>query len=289
MPVSVSGQRGQTAAFNAVCAAAIGFALSDEEAFVALADWNAACLPPWSEIDLRRKIASARRDCKRPSGYLLGDQQSRCAAGVPRPCATFTLGKPSKSELEPFRMRRGLSMDAIRCAVSLDALRVGTHSQFGKCVALAETGWWQARPLEGQTFRNGCKSMSKPGPAPKFFGGSWLGDCGRVILVEGCIGWLEGVDAILRTGSTDHAVLSAYNCTTKFADDLVTLGRLAGRRITIIPDAGKTGADAALKWDDELTAVGIESRFFLLPDGVGDLGGLLKHPDSKSILRDIFQ
>jgi hypothetical protein len=37
-----------------------GFQLDDEQALQLLEEWNARCLPPWSEKELRHKIAQAR-------------------------------------------------------------------------------------------------------------------------------------------------------------------------------------------------------------------------------------
>jgi KaiC/GvpD/RAD55 family RecA-like ATPase len=39
----------------------LGFGLSQEEAFRVMADWNQACQPPWSEKELRHKLADAEK------------------------------------------------------------------------------------------------------------------------------------------------------------------------------------------------------------------------------------
>lgn len=59
MPISVSGQNGSKPAFIAACRVALGFDLSEEDAVAALASWNQACHPPWSERELRHKVQSA--------------------------------------------------------------------------------------------------------------------------------------------------------------------------------------------------------------------------------------
>ena len=58
---AIAGQRGDAHTFRVCCLVARGFDLSDEEALLALAEWNARCEPPWSECELRRKVANARR------------------------------------------------------------------------------------------------------------------------------------------------------------------------------------------------------------------------------------
>lgn len=58
---AVSGSYGHNTAFRAACAMVRNFsALTDDEIFAVLGDWNATCQPPWSERDLRRKISQAR-------------------------------------------------------------------------------------------------------------------------------------------------------------------------------------------------------------------------------------
>jgi hypothetical protein len=47
-----------------------GFALSDEEALAVLSEWNLRCEPPWTERELRDKIARARRYGKEEIGGL---------------------------------------------------------------------------------------------------------------------------------------------------------------------------------------------------------------------------
>jgi hypothetical protein len=78
MPVSVSGQGGHTAAFNAALALVKGFNLPESETMPLLSEWNAQCLPPWSEADLRHKLKSASAASDKPNGYLVaGDDQPR--------------------------------------------------------------------------------------------------------------------------------------------------------------------------------------------------------------------
>jgi hypothetical protein len=289
MPPSIQGSGGSDAAFNVAAALVVGFLLSDEDAMRIFEEWNQGCQPPWSEKELLQKLASARRDCKRSPGYLLGEVQKPNTWEAPRPPNTFTPGTITRDEAERFAKARGLPMDALRAAVSLGALRAGEHSRFGRCVAMMEGGWWQARRLDAQPFSTGRKTDSKPGTATKFFGASWLGDCPNVLLVEGCVGWLEAVAAILATGQTNYAALAAYNAGASFRDDLNTVGKLTGRRVLICPDAGEAGTAAALRWIDELEAIGCTVELLELPEGAGDLGQLLRLPDALQFLNDALQ
>ena len=71
IPPAVSGQQGDLATFQVCCRLVRGFALSDDEALAAIQEWNASCWPPWSERELRSKLASARRSGRERLGGLL--------------------------------------------------------------------------------------------------------------------------------------------------------------------------------------------------------------------------
>lgn len=59
MPSAIAGSGGHDATF-AVCKAIVhGFDLSDADAWAVLIEYNARCIPPWSEKELRHKLADA--------------------------------------------------------------------------------------------------------------------------------------------------------------------------------------------------------------------------------------
>ncbi|MGE3512588.1 MAG: DNA-primase RepB domain-containing protein [Vicinamibacterales bacterium] len=72
LPAAMEGERGDAHTFRVCCRVARGFGLDDDEAIDALADWNARCVPPWSERELRAKLDHARRYGREPIGGLLG-------------------------------------------------------------------------------------------------------------------------------------------------------------------------------------------------------------------------
>ena len=61
MPPAIAGQGGHDQTFAAACALVHGFALDPETALALLREYNARCLPPWSERELAYKIISAVR------------------------------------------------------------------------------------------------------------------------------------------------------------------------------------------------------------------------------------
>lgn len=75
---AVSGQHGHDTTFKAACALIWGFGLSPEQAWPCALEYNARCMPPWSEHDLRRKLLQALNHPghQKPRGYLLGGNHS---------------------------------------------------------------------------------------------------------------------------------------------------------------------------------------------------------------------
>jgi hypothetical protein len=71
VPPAIAGHHGDTLTFRICCRLARGFALSDAEAVGVLRDWNARCVPPWTDRELLDKLKSARRCGREPVGGLL--------------------------------------------------------------------------------------------------------------------------------------------------------------------------------------------------------------------------
>jgi DNA primase RepB-like protein len=71
VPPAIACQHGDARTFRVCCRLVRGFALSDAEALGALSAWNSRCEPPWSQRELIRKLASARRYGREPVGGLL--------------------------------------------------------------------------------------------------------------------------------------------------------------------------------------------------------------------------
>jgi hypothetical protein len=74
MPPAVSGEHGHSATFLVALALVHGFDLDLDVALQFLQRYNERCQPPWSEKELRHKLASAdsvRTRHGKPRGYLL--------------------------------------------------------------------------------------------------------------------------------------------------------------------------------------------------------------------------
>lgn len=103
--IAISGQNGHNDAWHVVCRVVQQFDLNEAEGYEALQGWNARCLPPWSEKELRHKIRDAIRRCNDADrGRLLKTMtggESRSPAQKPeeqvvpyRPFPTHTLPTP---------------------------------------------------------------------------------------------------------------------------------------------------------------------------------------------------
>lgn len=305
MPLAISGQGGHTAAFNAAVAAAIGFNLSEDDALAALAIWNAACQPPWSERELRQKIASARRDCCRPPGYLLGEPSGRPSARLDDESENerkvrLRQGWPRFSPLQPAELEtvarlRNLPLSAVILA-SREGFLSGAAVDGQACFILQEGSFAQARRLDGQPFilADGKKVKAKnlPGSQGAFIGAHWLGVSSvNVLLVEGCVGLLEAVAAHeLMDPAHSWSILAATSASARFNRGPELLSTLAGRFVRIVPDADEAGFDAAASWLTDLEKVGCKVDVHPLPPGIHDFGPMVAdHAAHAETLNALFQ
>lgn len=71
VPPAITGQHGDLHTFRVCCRMVRGFALNDDQALDALAEWNARCEPPWSVEELCDKLRRAAQYGREPIGGLL--------------------------------------------------------------------------------------------------------------------------------------------------------------------------------------------------------------------------
>jgi hypothetical protein len=118
---AVSGQHGHTATFLAARVLIQGFGLSTDQAWPFALTYNARCMPPWSERDLRRKLDQALvlKSEDKPRGYLLGEDVSGYSTETARPT------KP-KLEYEPEK----LATVASALSDDISAAYLETRSRF---------------------------------------------------------------------------------------------------------------------------------------------------------------
>lgn len=73
VPPAVAGERGDAHTFRVCCRIVRGFALDEDVALAALAEWNERCVPPWSTGELAAKVRNAKRYGREPLGGLVAD------------------------------------------------------------------------------------------------------------------------------------------------------------------------------------------------------------------------
>lgn len=82
-PPAVSGQGGHDQAFTVATALAHGFCLDLAQVHSLMTEYNARCVPPWSEHELYHKCRSAiETPHNKPRGFLLGDRAQSQAPAV---------------------------------------------------------------------------------------------------------------------------------------------------------------------------------------------------------------
>ena len=296
MPVSIALQGGHDSAFNAALALVKGFGLSEEEAMPLFEEWNLGCLPPWSASDLRHKLRDAARSPK-ADGFLLEERERSTRARERRApdfeseherqarkrndwpefrCLTTT-------EIHAVANLRGVLPDAVdllhRAGILRGAVMDG-HQSF----IMRSEHFAQARRFDGLPFvrhdAERLKAKNLPGSVGSFIGHSLLfPNAGRVLLLEGCIGLLEGVAALLSVNVPEAwSVIAATSASSRFARDPDLLKSLAGRRVVVVPDADDAGLNAAASWLADLEGAGASVEAFELPSGAKDLGDLISNP-----------
>ena len=90
-PAAIEGNNGDNDTYIVCCAVTRGHDLGEDDAYVALAEWNARCEPPWIEDDLRDKIKSALRYATGQRGELLQSVPER----------HLTLTRASQIQIQP--------------------------------------------------------------------------------------------------------------------------------------------------------------------------------------------
>jgi len=303
-PISVQGQGGHTAAFNAALALTKGFDLGEQDAFMLLSEWNTQCLPPWNDSDLRHKLKSAAASDK-PNGYLLADDQPRDRVTPDHESeqerkARLRAGWPEFKPLkrvgiEAIARLRGIDVDAVDLA-HLHGLLRGAVVDGHKCFVIHEGNFAQARRLDGKPFTRGdgieIKAKNLAGSEGSFVGKSWLTIERHILLLEGCVGLLEGLAALWPSyceTPEPWAVLAGTSASSRFNRDPGLLASLAGRHVRIIPDNDDAGRQAAMSWMTDLEAAGATVDVKQLPTGFKDLGEMVNSPEAHQTLAALFQ
>ena len=98
VPPAISGSGGHNQTYTAAVGLVHGFGLSQGDALNLLSAWNFTCLPPWTEAELRHKLAdAATKPHDKPAGHLLHTSSSHQHTDLTR----VIFKKPSSSPPPP--------------------------------------------------------------------------------------------------------------------------------------------------------------------------------------------
>ena len=96
-PPAISGQGGHTATFRVAVALVRRFGLNEADALVLMLEWSRTCQPPWSEAELRHKLASATHSSAGATAV---------SKAIRAPGARITIPRRPKVEFKPDTLAR---------------------------------------------------------------------------------------------------------------------------------------------------------------------------------------
>jgi hypothetical protein len=153
--------------------------------------------------------------------------------------------------------------------------RLYGHSAF----FLGKGDYWQAKRLDGELWFGSSKCITASGTPPSWLTVNLKDSTTHVVIVEGLVGVLEAVEAILRCGAGigTVAVAGAYNRTSSLSGEQARY--LSQRRTLIVADNDSGGLEAAARWQKTILLFGGEVER-VVPLNGKDLGDVLKRsPD----------
>jgi hypothetical protein len=296
MQPSIAGSGGSNDLFNAAVVLIRGFAISEADALPMLTAWNQThCQPSWSLPELRHKLKSASTS-SRPFGYLLKDEAPARDRTAPdfendaqkkarqrKAWPEFKTLKPAG--IETIAKLRHMMPDAVDLAHQHGFLK-GAEIDGHRCFIIHEGTFAQARRLDGLplTMHDGTQSKTKNllGSQGAFIGQKLLGQTTHVLLVEGVIGLVEALAALLLAEDVkkNWSIIAATSAQSRFARDPALLSRLAGKHVRIVPDNDEkgTGYDAAASWLADMENAGATVDAIQLPPECKDLGPIVSDP-----------
>jgi len=294
---STAGQGGHAAAFSVALALGRGFGLPKDDAWQLLFEWNAAnARPPWSEPELKHKLAEAISNGTKPFGYLLDAAARPESWLLPKPAGPSEaeaaaqdrmrwpiMRPPTTNEVDRVADLRHVPPQAVAILANAELIHVGTY-QARPCFFLREGKLCQARAMDGQPLRGSSmavKSLNLKGSRGTYFGAGLLGGKGStgaappVLLVEGVVGLLEAVAAAY-LAEADH--VWTVGAVTQAGAGLPAeiLDRLSGRRVRLVPDNDPAGQAGSEKLAAQLAAAGAIVDGVRLPAGCKDIGDILR-------------
>lgn len=259
LPFAIAGQRGHAATFAAACRL-VEFGLPEADAWQELCEWNQThCEPPWSEPELRHKLADAFR-CTSPKSHFAASLtiqpfprwDNPTARGPKRP-AMPPLRPGTAAEISRLADLRSLSREGVSFANEKGLLRFGEFRGRAAWFIVDASGRVaQARRLDGAPWADDVKARTLPGSQAAWpIGIGEAANSPSVALVEGGPDLLA-VCAFLvaerREG--DCAPVAMLGGCSRIHSEALPL--FADKRVRIFPHVDDTGDSAANRWAEQL-------------------------------------
>lgn len=273
LPPAIAGQGGHAATFRAGCRL-VEFGLDQTTAGCLLAEWNQShCQPPWSEAELRHKLADAYRQTSPQVRFTTlaparngatNWHQSRSSPTSKRPALPL-LRPGSAEDFSRLAELRSLAREGIALASVRGLLRFGRFRDHAAWFVLDASGRVaQARRMDGQPWAEGVKAWTLAGSQ-----GAWPVGIGEAApfpvlgLVEGGPDLLAAFAFIVAEGREAEcgAVAMLGGCASIHLD---ALPQFAGKRVRLFPHLDDTGKHAANRWAEQLANAGATVDAFSL-------------------------
>jgi hypothetical protein len=258
LPPAVAGNGGHAATFAAACRL-VEFGLSYEAALPVLCEWNGThCQPPWSEGDLRHKLADAfkrtapKRDFAtssvtlppRPQVSPLNELRSRAAHFLPG----------TAQEIVALAKLRGLCRAGLSLATERGLLRFGRYNGAPAWVCLdASHRNGCARRMDGAPWPStGAKALLFRGVHAQWpVGLAESQPFPNVLLCEGAPDLLAAFHFMAAQGrAADCAPVAMLSASYRLPE--AALDHFTGKRVRIFAHDDAAGYAAAARWLDAL-------------------------------------
>jgi|SRR5665213_920657 len=287
LPPAISGSGGHAATFAAACRL-VEFGLTFEQAAPVLAVWNEThCQPPWTEAELRHKLAGAFKRTspkshfvplqsptplhKRGSNPILARRFSPAPVEngkttAPREIDALAakLREGTDAELNALASLRGLSVAAVALASARGLLRFGNyHGHPAWFVLDASRRNACARRMDGQPWTaDGTKSFILRGSQAAWpLGIGEAQNFRNVLLCEGAPDLLAAFHFIATQGrAADCAPVTMLSA--QYTIPAGALPMFAGKRVRIFAHDDATGYAAVLRWTAQLESCAAEVDAF---------------------------
>lgn len=287
LPPAIAGTGGHAATFTAACRLR-EFGLSEAAALEIFSEWNLThCQPPWTERDLRHKLADAFRITSPKSEFInspvnhsarpgcqprshaekprvkTAGTQSKCV--ISNSDASFFGAATCQAHFSTLAILRGISVEGVRLAYGRGLLRFAIYrTRLAWFILDASQRVAQARRLDGQPWTKDAKAWTLPGSQAAWPVG--IGEAVKlpaIALCEGGPDLLAACAFLLAEGrERDVAPVTMLGgCARIHAD---ALPMFAGKRVRIFAHLDETGDTAANRWAEQLADAGATVDAFSL-------------------------